>query len=97
MRRLLLLASVIGVLAAPSAAGGALVQNALTDPGSGQYQSEAAGTESAAAENEDEPSGLNSEIGGLPFTGLDLIVLAGIALVLTGTGFALHRLSEPKV
>lgn len=38
----------------------------------------------------------NGEIGALPFTGLDLLILAGIALVLTGTGFALRRLSTPS-
>jgi len=40
--------------------------------------------------------GLDSQIGSLPFTGMDLIILAGVALVLTGTGFALRRLSTPR-
>lgn len=42
----------------------------------------------AAAE---EPSGLEAQVGALPFTGLDLLVLAGIALALAGTGLALRR------
>ncbi len=42
------------------------------------------------------PSGLSSQIGSLPFTGMDLIILAGVALVLTGTGFALRRASMPR-
>jgi hypothetical protein len=41
-------------------------------------------------------SGLNSSIGSLPFTGMDLIIVAGVAFVLTGTGFALRRLSTPR-
>jgi hypothetical protein len=40
--------------------------------------------------------GLNSNIGSLPFTGMDLIIVAGVAFVLTGTGFALRRLSTPR-
>lgn len=40
--------------------------------------------------------GLDSQIGSLPFTGMDMIILAGVALVLTGTGFALRRLSTPR-
>jgi len=40
--------------------------------------------------------GLNSSVGSLPFTGMDLIIVAGVAFVLTGTGFALRRLSTPR-
>ena len=36
-----------------------------------------------------------SQGGGLPFTGMELTVLGGIALVLVGSGFALRRLSAP--
>jgi hypothetical protein len=38
----------------------------------------------------------SSNLGSLPFTGIDLIILAGVALLLTGTGFALRRLSMPR-
>lgn len=41
-------------------------------------------------------SGLNSNVGSLPFTGLDVIVLAVVAAGLIGTGLALRRLSSPK-
>jgi hypothetical protein len=54
------------------------------------------GTESIQREQKD-GAGLESQVGGLPFTGIDLILLGGIALVLTGTGFGLHRLSAPRV
>ncbi len=41
-------------------------------------------------------TGLNATIGSLPFTGMDLLIVAGVAFLLTGTGFALRRLSTPK-
>jgi hypothetical protein len=37
----------------------------------------------------------HSTIGGLPFTGLDIGVLALAAVALLGAGFALRRLSDP--
>ena len=43
------------------------------------------------------PTGLEARVGSLPFTGWDLIILAGVAFVLTGTGFTLHRLSMPRI
>jgi len=36
------------------------------------------------------PHGLSHPVGPLPFTGLDLILLAVVALVSIGTGLALH-------
>ena len=77
-------------------AGGARAQISIDDPVAEQYESHATGAEAALAASE-EPDGLEEEIVGLPFTGIDLIVLAGTALVLTGTGFMLHRLSAPRV
>jgi hypothetical protein len=62
----------------------------IPDPGSGVAGGAAGGAESAGG------GGLNSNIGSLPFTGLDLIIVAGVAFVLTGTGFALRRLSAPR-
>jgi hypothetical protein len=35
-------------------------------------------------------------VGGLPFTGVDLLALAAIAVALTSAGFALRRLSAPR-
>ena len=46
--------------------------------------------------DDDGGSGLNATIGSLPFTGMDLLIVAGVAFLLTGTGFALRRLSMPK-
>ena len=39
--------------------------------------------------------GSSSNLGALPFTGMDLSIVAGVALLLIGTGFALRRLSMP--
>ena len=44
-----------------------------------------------------ETTGLRSNLGELPFTGLDLLILGGLAMVLLGTGMALRRLSAPRV
>ena len=83
----------------------ALAQGATDDPTSAQYDPEipsgtAGSTEGAAtgAAVAEEPatSGLNGSVGSLPFTGMDLIIIMGVALVLMGTGFALRRLSEPR-
>jgi hypothetical protein len=42
-------------------------------------------------------SGLQkSVVGGLPFTGLDLIALAAVAVAFTSLGFALRRMTAPK-
>jgi hypothetical protein len=81
-----------------------LAQDALSDPSAAQYepQSQVAGaTETGSAPSTAGPaagsaSGVNANIGSLPFTGLDLIMVAGVALVLVGTGFLLRRLAAPR-
>jgi hypothetical protein len=96
---LLIVAMVASFLAVPTAA---LAQDSLSDPSAAQYDpsipgSGVAGT--AAAQSSGGASanaGLESNIGSLPFTGMDLIIVAGVAFVLTGTGFALRRLSMPR-
>ncbi len=75
------------------------VAQGSSDPSSAQYTpnipSAAQGAEGEAG-GSGSAGGLDSQIGSLPFTGMDLIILAGVALVLTGTGFALRRLSTPR-
>jgi hypothetical protein len=85
----------IGFAVLLGATGVALAQGGEGDPGASQYEAPLPQGEQAADAG-GEGEGLESKIGGLPFTGIDLIVLAGTALVLTGTGFALHRLSAPR-
>jgi hypothetical protein len=98
--------AVLGVLAAFLAVpAAALAQN--TSPTSAQYNPPipkpksgvaggSAGGGSAGGSAGSSGGGLNSNIGSLPFTGMDLIIVAGVAFVLTGTGFALRRLSTPR-
>jgi hypothetical protein len=41
-------------------------------------------------------TGLEARVGSLPFTGWDLIILAGVTMVLAGMGCMLHRLSHSR-
>ena len=100
---LLLVVSVVAVFAAvPIAAA----QDSTSDPSAAQYDppipdpgSGTAGVTASGGSGSGSgsgSSGLNSNIGSLPFTGMDLLIVAGVAFVLTGTGFALRRLSTPR-
>ena len=103
----LVLALAVGILAVLPASSAAQATNDPTaavygdddrgsatagDPSSGTAGGSASGGSSGGSES----SGLASPIGSLPFTGMDLIILAGVAFVLTGTGFALRRASMPR-
>ncbi len=80
--------------ALPAAA--ALAQSAVDDPTAAVYGDDDGSTasfESSGGGGESAGGGLSDPIGSLPFTGIDLIILVGVALVLTGTGFALRRAS----
>ena len=72
------------------------------DPSSAQYnppnieEGTAGGGASGGSGAGSEESGLSASIGSLPFTGMDLLIIAAVALMLTGTGFALRRLSMPR-
>jgi hypothetical protein len=58
-------------------------------PGSGSGASGGPPAAASATPADDE------NLGSLPFTGVDLMIVAGVALVLLGTGVALRRLSVP--
>jgi hypothetical protein len=93
-----LLAVVAAVAIAPAVAS---AQDALSNPSASQYEpkSQVQGTTttgSAAANSTDNNSGLHSTVGSLPFTGMDVIVLAVVAAALIGTGVALRKLSTPR-
>jgi tetrahydromethanopterin S-methyltransferase subunit E len=99
--------ALLGVIAAVAIAPAtALAQDALSNPSSAQYepQSQVQGTSTngsnsgtkAAPVAATSTSGLNSNVGSLPFTGLDVMVLAVVAAGLIGTGLALRRLSSPR-
>jgi hypothetical protein len=100
---LALLAVVAAVAIAPATA---LAQDALSNPSASQYEPNSqvqgttttgSGPSSSVAHNTTvHASGLNGTVGSLPFTGMDVIVLAVVAAALIGTGVALRRLSAPK-
>jgi hypothetical protein len=82
----------------------ALGQDALSNPSAAQYvpQSQVEGTNTNGSNG---PTASNSTAGRpnaengpgtLPFTGMDLAVVAGAALLMIGAGFALRRLSAPR-
>jgi hypothetical protein len=73
----------------------AFAQDSIDDPSSAQYDPPipGEGTAGSSASGGSGGSGLDSNIGSLPFTGLDLLIVVGVALLLAGTGFALRRLS----
>jgi hypothetical protein len=99
-----LLVVVAAIAVAPATA---LAQDALSNPSAAQYepQSQVQGTSTNGSNdgNGNGPvaastpnTGLKSNVGSLPFTGLDVIVLAVVAAALVGTGLALRKLSGPK-
>lgn len=76
-----------------------------SDPVGAQYDNAAAGVAGQAGggpggsegSSESQASGLESSVaGGLPFTGLDLIVIAGVAIMLSTVGLTLRRLTATK-
>jgi hypothetical protein len=89
---LLVLVALAAFVAVP---GVAVAQNSSGDPSTAQYTPNIPPGDEGG-ETGGSSGGLDSQIGSLPFTGMDLIILAGVALVLTGTGFALRRLSTPR-
>ena len=94
----LALIAVIGALIAGPAT--AMAQDSLSNPSAAQYepQSQVQGTTTTGsnAVASTPSSGGGGSTGTLPFTGLDVMVLAAVALALIGTGVALRRLSAPK-
>jgi hypothetical protein len=84
---------VAGVVLMSTAASTALAH----DPGSDSRPAAAVKAQVSSPAGSDEPGGLRSNLGELPFTGLDLLILGGLAMVLLGTGMALRRLLAPRV
>ncbi len=78
-------------LAAPSAALASSPTHAQYEPKN--HQIAATGGGGSTGSGPSAPS--RSTIGSLPFTGLDVGVLALAAVALLGAGFALRRLSDP--
>lgn len=88
----------------------AVAQDALSNPSAAQYvpQSQVQGTHTngsnngsnsgpAAANTADAATHSAAGAGGtLPFTGMDLAVVAGVALTMVAAGVALRRLSAPR-
>jgi hypothetical protein len=83
------LASALVLPATASAQGG--------DATAAQYEAaDELAVGAAGGGGNDPDSGLDARVvSGLPFTGFDLLAMGLAAVVITGTGFALRRLSRP--
>lgn len=107
-RRFFALTGAILLVSAMAVPVAAMAQDQLGNPSAAQYEPQSQVQGQTGSGNTGGPSGSspsvaetptggggNSQIGSLPFTGMDLGIVAGVALLLTGTGLALHRLSAP--
>ncbi len=52
--------------------------------------------EAGESGSDEEPTGMRSNIGSFPFTGLDLLILGVVTSLVALTGFLLRRLSAPR-
>ena len=95
----------VGLCAALLVPATALAQDALSNPAAAQYQpqSQVQGTSTsgptsgpAASNTAAAPTATEGASGNLPFTGMDLALVAGVALLMIGSGLALRRLSAPR-
>ncbi len=64
-------------------------------PTNAQYETKNHQIAAPSGDDSSGPSAPSNTIGSLPFTGLDVGVLALAAAALLGAGFALRRLSDP--
>jgi hypothetical protein len=84
------------VFAAPVAA--AVSDSVSDDPSSAQYDSTAEQlAERAGSGGDSDGGGLNGRVvGALPFTGMDVVVVALAAVAVMGAGLALSRVTRPR-
>jgi hypothetical protein len=81
----LLIAAAIGLGAMPAAA---VAQDSFSSgPTSDQYDPSTTTFENRT----DSGGGFNDSVGGLPFTGFDVVAMLAVALAVTGLGLALQR------
>jgi len=89
------IAAVMAIAAALALAAPVAAQAA--DATKAQYGTAASQVGGDVGGGQSQPSGLQQEVvGGLPFTGLDVIALAAVAVALTSMGLALRRLTAER-
>lgn len=86
---ILIAALVVAAFASP-----ALAQDPVS-PTESQYNTAPIPAEAGQSGSE-EPTGMRSNIGSLPFTGLDLVILGVVTALVALTGLLLRRLSAPR-
>jgi hypothetical protein len=86
---------VLFVAALPMSASAAGSPSTLSDPTAAQYGSQS--VTHGGGDGSTHSVGLKAHVvGGLPFTGIDMIALGAIALALMSAGVALRKLSTPR-
>jgi hypothetical protein len=86
------LITVVALSVAMPAVAGAQQVNGSTGPTSDQYDPPVVQVNTSAGGGGNEGgSGLADPVGGLPFTGFDVIAMLAVALAVTGLGLGLQR------
>jgi hypothetical protein len=85
------LSVVVALSVAMPPVAGAQQINGSTGPTSDQYDPPVVQVQNAAGAGNEGGSGLADPVGGLPFTGFDVIAMLAVALAVTGLGLALQR------
>jgi hypothetical protein len=91
MKRLILLVVVVSLMAAPTAFGASAVRGNYSGPGGVVSNLDPSTPKSTTVSH----TSAVSDKGKLPFTGLDLVLLACGGIALVGVGMGVRRLSRP--
>jgi hypothetical protein len=95
-RRLSIVSAIAAVLCAAALAGPVTAVGQEGDSPSGGGEAAQVADRPAGGSGGEEGSGMRKVIGGLPFTGLDLLALGAVALALGSLGLALRRLAAER-
>ncbi len=95
MKRLILLVVAVCLMAAPTAFGASAVRGNYSGPGGVVSNLNPASPPHATNVSHTPSSTATSSKGQLPFTGLDLVLLACGGIALVGVGMGVRRVSRP--
>lgn len=87
----LALIALVGLLALPGLAAAQSPSDDQYDSATERIETLAGGGGGSAGTGDGSPSGLESTVGPLPFTGFDVVAMLAVALAVTGLGLGLQR------